>query len=257
MIVLELRMPRPCAVRTISSHVSAGSLPFVRAQRTSSSKISAAVPGIVPRPCALRLGEELGVGHAELRGPVHDLHRAEGMDVHARGPGLHRVEQIEVERARQVGVDPALHAHLGGAELPRFLGAIGDLGEGQRVGLGIHLALGERAEPAPHVADVREVDVPVDDVGHVVADGLGTQVVGDATQRVERRPSAWNSAKRFFVGDRSMGFGGGQRGHDVAIDPLGMDRHVSTTRGWFRACRRPRRPHRRLRGGPFRRPWRR
>ena len=50
MIVDELRIPRSCAVRTISSHVSAGSLPLVSTHRTSSSKISAAVPGIVPRP---------------------------------------------------------------------------------------------------------------------------------------------------------------------------------------------------------------
>ena len=39
-------------MRTISSHVSAGSLPFVSSQRMSSSRISAAVPGIVPRPWA-------------------------------------------------------------------------------------------------------------------------------------------------------------------------------------------------------------
>src|SRR5918992_1580237 len=44
------RMPSRWAVVTISSHVSAGSLPLVRTHRTSSSRISAAVPGIVPRP---------------------------------------------------------------------------------------------------------------------------------------------------------------------------------------------------------------
>ena len=40
---------------TTSIHASAGSLPFVRTQRTSSSRISAAVPGIESRPdcCAV------------------------------------------------------------------------------------------------------------------------------------------------------------------------------------------------------------
>ena len=52
MIVEELRIPRSWAVRTISSQVSAGSFPLVRSHRTSSSRISAAVPGIVPSPCS-------------------------------------------------------------------------------------------------------------------------------------------------------------------------------------------------------------
>ena len=43
-------MPSPCAVRMICSHVSAGSFPFVSTQRTSSSRISAAVPGVEPSP---------------------------------------------------------------------------------------------------------------------------------------------------------------------------------------------------------------
>ena len=50
MIVEVLRMPRPCAVRMICSHVSAGSFPLVSTHRTSSSRISAAVPGVDPRP---------------------------------------------------------------------------------------------------------------------------------------------------------------------------------------------------------------
>ena len=55
-IVEELRMPSSCAVVTTSTQVAAGSLPLVRIQRTSSSRISAAVPGIESRPASLRRG---------------------------------------------------------------------------------------------------------------------------------------------------------------------------------------------------------
>ena len=39
-------------VETISIHSAVGSLPFVSTQRTSSSRISAAVPGIVSSPAS-------------------------------------------------------------------------------------------------------------------------------------------------------------------------------------------------------------
>lgn len=45
-------MPNSCAVVTTSTQVAAGSLPLVRTQRTSSSRISAAVPGMVSRPAS-------------------------------------------------------------------------------------------------------------------------------------------------------------------------------------------------------------
>ncbi len=45
-------MPSLCAVVTISIQAEAGSLPLVSTQRTSSSRISAAVPGMVSRPAA-------------------------------------------------------------------------------------------------------------------------------------------------------------------------------------------------------------
>ena len=67
-----------------------------------------------------------------------------------------------------------------GAGVPGLLGAVGDLLERQPVRVGVALALGERAEPAADVADVGEVDVPVDHVRDVVADRVPAQVVGDA-----------------------------------------------------------------------------
>ncbi len=52
-IVEEERRPSSCAVLTTSTQVAAGSLPLVSTQRTSSSRISAAVPGMLSRPDSL------------------------------------------------------------------------------------------------------------------------------------------------------------------------------------------------------------
>ena len=250
-------MPRPCAVRTISSHVSAGSLPFVSTHRTSSSRISAAVPGIVPSPWRLGLGQELLERDAELRRAVEDLHRAERVDVHLGRAPLHRVDEVEVERARQIGVDAALHADLGGALAPRFLGAVGDLGERERVGLVVDLTLGERAEPAAHVADVREVDVAVDDVGDVVADGLGAQTVGDPAERVERVALGPEQRERLVVGDRPVRLGLGERASGSRHRGARARPGCAPTRGRPRAGRRRRRRSRRRRAVRHRRPSRR
>ena len=60
-----------------------------------------------------------------------------------------------------------------------------DLVQRERVGVGVGLALGERAEPATDVADVGEVDVPVHDVGDVVPDRVPPQLVGEGGHGVE------------------------------------------------------------------------
>ncbi len=52
-IVEDERSPTSCAVLMTSSQVAVGSLPLVRTQRTSSSRISAAVPGIESSPASL------------------------------------------------------------------------------------------------------------------------------------------------------------------------------------------------------------
>ena len=78
----------------------------------------------------------------------------------------------------QTSVAPSSHASCG---------PVGDLVQRQRVGVGVGAPLGERAEPAADVADVGEVDVAVDDVGHLVADGVAAQVVGQPAHLLEQR----------------------------------------------------------------------
>ena len=95
----------------------------------------------------------------------------------------------------QTSVAPAAHA---------CVDAVADLGERERVRVGVGTALGERAEPAAGVTDVGEVDVAGDDVGHVVADGVAPQVVGepDAAPPARRRRRAAARAPRRRTGRR-------------------------------------------------------
>ena len=171
-------MPSRCAVETISIQVRAGSLPLVSTQRTSSSRISAAVPGNEPRPASRALIRKSSIDRPVRAVPLTTSIGEKAWTCISGHPLLHGRDDVEVRRRGQLGVDPALHADLGRAEVPGLLGAVGDLVVGQRVGVGVGLALGEGAEPAADVADVGEVDVAVDDVGHLVADGLAAQVVG-------------------------------------------------------------------------------
>ena len=110
------------------------------------------------------------------------------------------VTRSKYAEAGQLGVDAALHADLGGAELPRLLGAVGDLVERERVGVGVGAPLGERAEPAADVADVGEVDVAVDDVGDVVADRLAAQVVGQPADLAQQVALGGHQGQRVLVG---------------------------------------------------------
>ena len=65
-IIVELdRSPTSWAVVTTSIHAEVGSLPLVSTQRTSSSRISAAVPGMEPSPASRRL-----VSHSRIDVPL-------------------------------------------------------------------------------------------------------------------------------------------------------------------------------------------
>ena len=126
------------------------------------------------------------------------------MHMHAGDTRLHGADEVPIEGGRQVGMDPALHADLARAGEPRLLGPIGHLVQREGVGLRIDLALGERAEAATDVADVREVDVAVADVGDLGTDRLGPEVVGHTTQRVQRLAVGPEQRQRLVVGDRRV-----------------------------------------------------
>ena len=177
------------------------------------------------------------------------------MDVHAGDGGLHRPDEVGVERDRQLRVDAALHAHLGGARLRRLDGPRGDLVQREPVRVGVALALGEGAEPAADVADVREVDVAVDDVGDLVAD----DVCGAGRPRRAPAPPARGPRRRISAIAASVCAGRAARpgarrparsaGPDVGVQPL---RGGAPGRGELLLQRRPSRrtPRRSRRAGP-------
>jgi len=61
--------------------------------------------------------------------------------------------------------------------------------------------LGEGAEPAADVTDVGEVDVAVDDVGHLVADGVLAEVIGEPDHLLQEWPLGGHQGQSVFVGE--------------------------------------------------------
>src|SRR5690606_1346011 len=163
---------------------------------------------------------EVGAGHA-----VHDLHGAERVDVHVGGPLPDCPGDVEVGGSRQVGVDPALHAHFGGPGLPRFGGPVCDLFEGEGVGVGVGAALRKSAEPASRVADVGEVDVAGDDEGDLVAHGVAADPVGEVGERFQFGAVRGEQGQGVAVGDPGrIVFGTAQGGTDLRVEPVGCPR---------------------------------
>jgi hypothetical protein len=83
-------------------------------------------------------------------------------------------------------VDARLDAQLGRAERDGVLDARDEARAVVLVGVGRALALPEAAERAADDADVRDVDVAVDDEGDVVAGELGAQLVGRLAHVLDR-----------------------------------------------------------------------
>ncbi len=131
--------------------------------------------------------EDLLDGHLHDAGDDVDLRCGEAVDVD-RMMLLDVAEQIHVPVELQVGVVTPLHQDLDGAQLLRLVDLGADLLVRQRVGLGVLGPAVERAEVAVGDADVRVVDVAVDDVGdHVVGMALRAGPVGQAAQLQGRR----------------------------------------------------------------------
>ena len=194
-------MPSSCAVVITSIQAAAGSLPLVSTQRTSSSRISAAVPGSESRPAARARVSHSRTGRPVRADAVHHLHRRERVHVNVRAAPLDLVGQVEVGGAGQVRVDAALHADFGSARVPGLGGPVTDLAQRQRVGVGVAAALRERAEPAAGVADVGEVDVAGDHVGDVVAHGVPAHRVGQRGQRLKLGAVGVEQRQRLGVGE--------------------------------------------------------
>ena len=135
MIVTFDRSPTSCAVRCASSHSSVFTLSGQITARTSSSRISAAVPGSVASPASLSTRQVVGERHVEPARAFGDLERGEPVHVDRRRDRLHRARDVDVVVAVEVGMDPALEAHLGRAALDGLDDAALHLLELEQVGL--------------------------------------------------------------------------------------------------------------------------
>ena len=129
MMVEVVRRPSACAARTTSSHCAVLILSGQMTARTSSSRISAAVPGSVPRPASFSSREEFAHRAAQRRRALRHFQRREGVDVHPRHRRLDRLADADIGRAGVVGMDAALQADFGGAALPGFARAAHDFVE--------------------------------------------------------------------------------------------------------------------------------
>ncbi len=176
--------PSSWAMAMASSQRSLLHLSGAMRLRTRSTRISPPPPGIGAEARFLELGDDLAHRHLKHLREVVELRRAERVDVDVRVFLADVVEQVEIPVDRQLRVMPALHEDLDAADGGEFVEFLVDLLVGEDVMVGVLLGAVERAELAVHVADVRVIDVAVDDVGDdlvavaVVGSGLGLVAAG-------------------------------------------------------------------------------
>src|SRR6187401_2242297 len=96
---------------------------------------------------------------------MNDLGRRERVQLEVRIACLDRAEQIFVPGQRQIGIMTSLQQQLNAAYLDRLVDLAEDLVEAEYVSLIRADIAVKSAKVALRHADVRVVDVPVDDVG--------------------------------------------------------------------------------------------
>ena len=120
-------------------------------------------------------GEVVGQRHARKLNSVDNFHGREGVNVHPRYRFLHRAQDVPIMKRRQLTRQASLNANFGGANLPGVDGFLCDLIEVQEIRVGVARPPAEGAKFASHEADVGEIDVAIDDVGHQIAHQFSAQ----------------------------------------------------------------------------------
>ncbi len=120
---------------------------------------------MLSRPAAISRSITCGTGSRDMPRQVDHFRRRQRVQLERRIALLHRAEQILVPLERQVGIVAALQQQLHAAERDRLVDLPEDLLEAEDVAFGRADRPVERAEVAARDADVRVVDVAVDDVG--------------------------------------------------------------------------------------------
>jgi hypothetical protein len=186
MMVAVLRNPTACAAR-ITQPLLGVILSAQMSARTSSSRISAAVPGRLESPAA-RSGQVFAQRQPSVSAPWV-ISSGENACTCISGPLPSRRPRCQIGLPGVGGMDAALQAYLGGAGPARLHRAPRDLLEVEKIGRPAQVvraaALGEGAEAALIAADVGVVDVAVDDEANGVAAGFPAQPIGGLQQRVQ------------------------------------------------------------------------
>ena len=151
------------------------------------------------------MGEVLGKRQAERRRSLPHLERRERVHVDPGNGVADGADDARVVVAGESRMDPSLEADLGGAALPRLLGTPDDLVQRDEVRRAAQirreLPFRERAEAAAEVADVRVLDVPRDDVGHLVAAHLAPQRVGRGADACRLVPARLQQARDLVLAE--------------------------------------------------------
>ena len=135
---------------------------------------------------------------ADIR-DIRDLGRGEAMQMN-REPLLDRAEKILVPLDLEVRMQSALHQHAGAAQIERLLNLFEDRFLGKDVAFVMPHRPIEGAEAAIFRAEVRVVDVAIDDVGDdalgmpLAADGVGLHTDPYKIRGIEE-------IERFFAGN--------------------------------------------------------
>ena len=182
-IIVEVEgMPRLCAVRMTSIHCRTFNLLGLRDLRTSSSRISAAVPGILPNPASFNIDQILAQRQARFFDAVRDFHGRIGMHMKFRQASLDGAKKFNVIVAVEIFREAALNAHFRGPTLDR----LERLGNQRIRGMKISFRrIRPSAEPAKSAADdanVGEIQISVHYVGDAVADRAPAKLVRDFHQ---------------------------------------------------------------------------
>ena len=150
--------------------------------RTSSSRISAAVPGKVPRPAALSSARNDRIGSPSVAAPCVTSNGEKAWMCISGTAALMARQMREIGLAGVIRMDAALKADFGRASLPGFGRAADDFIESEVIRRAaqrlMRLALGEGAERAAVRAHVGVVDVAVDDVADGVAADSSAKLIG-------------------------------------------------------------------------------
>ena len=140
-----------------------------------------AAAGQGAQPRLLEPRQHVVPGHAELLGDGCDLDHGERLHVHLRSDTLHRSDDVEIVVEREIRVHPTHHVDLADRLIDVLHHPALHVLHRQHVCVRLSSGAVKRAEFATGDADVRVVDVLVNDVVGGVAMSFLTHMVGKGT----------------------------------------------------------------------------